>query len=199
MRSFEERKAEIFRRSEERIRERKRNRNRILSFCIPVCLILCIWSAFTLPSVFSSKDKNMIPEKGMDIVGSTDLTGGTYIQTECLSDESTFFLSDVLKVNVNEVERLCDIFDSFLPDGEESVSDGICDEEEKKENSAQSSSGEFSSGYRITFVKEGNVSEIYTLKGSVLTEEKTNRKVILTEDQKALILEELGLTEEEED
>ena len=42
MRSFEERKAEVFRRSENRIKERKRNRNRILAMCIPICLVITV-------------------------------------------------------------------------------------------------------------------------------------------------------------
>lgn len=45
MRSFEERKAEIFLRSENRIKERKKNRKRILTVCIPLCVILILGSA----------------------------------------------------------------------------------------------------------------------------------------------------------
>ena len=45
MRSFEERKAEIFLRSENRIKERKMNRRRILTVCIPLCVILIAGSA----------------------------------------------------------------------------------------------------------------------------------------------------------
>lgn len=40
MRKLEDCKAEVFRRSEERIKERKRNRNRALACCIPLCLLL---------------------------------------------------------------------------------------------------------------------------------------------------------------
>ena len=48
MRNFEERKAEVFRRSENRIKERKRNRNRILAMCIPLCLVVTVWSIMIL-------------------------------------------------------------------------------------------------------------------------------------------------------
>ena len=51
MRNFEERKAEIFRRSENRIKERKRNRNRILAMCIPLCLVLTIFSVVMIPGM----------------------------------------------------------------------------------------------------------------------------------------------------
>lgn len=36
MRSFEERKAEVFRRSENRIKERRKARSRALAVCIPL-------------------------------------------------------------------------------------------------------------------------------------------------------------------
>ncbi len=40
MRSFEERRAEVFRRSRDRIKEYNRNRIRILTMCIPFCLVM---------------------------------------------------------------------------------------------------------------------------------------------------------------
>ena len=49
MRNFEQRKAEVFRRSEERIHTRRKRRNCILAFCIPLCLILTVWSAGLFP------------------------------------------------------------------------------------------------------------------------------------------------------
>ena len=51
MRNFEERKAEVFRRSKNRIKERKRNRNRILAMCIPLCLVLTIFSVVMIPGM----------------------------------------------------------------------------------------------------------------------------------------------------
>lgn len=49
MRNFEQRKAEVFRRSKERISARRRRRNCILACCIPLCLILAVWSAGLFP------------------------------------------------------------------------------------------------------------------------------------------------------
>lgn len=49
MRNFEQRKAEVFRRSKERIQLRRKQRNCILAFCIPLCLILTVWSAELFP------------------------------------------------------------------------------------------------------------------------------------------------------
>ena len=194
MRSFEERKAEIFRRSNERIRERKRRRNRILSLSVPLCLILVV-SAFFLPNVLSRKDKNAFPEEGMDMVAGTELSRGNYIQVESFGGESAL-LSDVSNMNSLEVERICNLIKDLFPIEEESILDSEGDAE-KNENSDQSTHLASSADYRIIFVKEGQVIEVYLLKGSVLTEEKTGRRAVLTEKERALILEEIGLTVKE--
>ena len=69
MRNFEERKAEVFRRSENRIKERKRNRNRILALCVPLCLILTVMSVTMLPSMLSIGDKNSAADELGNMAG----------------------------------------------------------------------------------------------------------------------------------
>ena len=68
MRNFEERKAEVFRRSEERIRMRKRTRNSIVALCLPFCIAVAILSVKFLPKLISFND----------IVGDTEITEESY-------------------------------------------------------------------------------------------------------------------------
>jgi len=49
MRNLEDCKAEIFRRSEKRIKERKRARKRVLAYCIPLCLMLVVGGLYLGP------------------------------------------------------------------------------------------------------------------------------------------------------
>jgi len=58
MRNFEERKVEVFCRSENRIKERKRNCNRILALCIPLYLMLTIWSVTILTAMLPVRSDN---------------------------------------------------------------------------------------------------------------------------------------------
>ena len=51
MRELNECKAEVFRRSDNRIKERRRKFNRVLAFCVPLCLILTIFSVTILPAM----------------------------------------------------------------------------------------------------------------------------------------------------
>ena len=49
MRNLEDCKAEVFRRSEERIKERKRKRGRVLACCVPLCLLLVAGGLYVRP------------------------------------------------------------------------------------------------------------------------------------------------------
>ncbi len=59
MRSLDECKAEIFRRSERKIKQRKKTRSRILAACIPLCLCIGIGAAGVLSGGFDAKSENM--------------------------------------------------------------------------------------------------------------------------------------------
>ena len=69
MRNFEERKAEVFRRSEKRIKERIRKRNSLLAVGIPMCLVFIVLSITS----FRVKEAETIPGVGEEV---TD--GDTY-------------------------------------------------------------------------------------------------------------------------
>lgn len=65
MRNFEERRAEIFRRSEERINARKQARKRVLLCTVPVLVCAVIWSAVALPGTLTERGgSNTLAESG---------------------------------------------------------------------------------------------------------------------------------------
>ncbi len=59
MRSLDAYKAEIFRRSEIKIKQRKKTRNRILAACIPLCLCIGIGTVGFPAGGFGAKSENM--------------------------------------------------------------------------------------------------------------------------------------------
>ncbi len=69
MRNLEDCKAEVFRRSEERIKERKRKRNCVLACCIPLCLLLVAGGLYIRPLLepvdesMKSGGTNQIPDR----------------------------------------------------------------------------------------------------------------------------------------
>ena len=199
MRNYDERKAEIFRRSENRIKERKRNRNRILALCIPLCLIITVMSVTMLPSLFPVYDKNMSAEdEGKDSAGGIESSGILTMQVELLGKDDAL-QSSVMNEDANAVTQIYYAIESvFVSAGEngkpaasqESVEDY---EDKHKENYSQSGTTTLSSGYKITFRTDKDTKAVFILNGNTLTNVQTNEKVTLSEDQRSQILNELGI------
>ena len=72
MRELNECKAEVFRRSDNRIKERRRKFNRVLALCVPLCLILTIFSITILPAMMPA-GKDMAP--GADGLSGNETSG----------------------------------------------------------------------------------------------------------------------------
>lgn len=69
MRTFEERKEEIFRRSEQRIVQRKKTVRRVLLTCVPAVLCVAVLSVVMVRQGFGRLD-NAAPESAMDANGA---------------------------------------------------------------------------------------------------------------------------------
>ena len=76
MKGLNEYKAEIFRRSESRIKERRRNRNRVLALCIPLCLILVLIPAAVLPAFTADSSPDV--SDSAPLIDSVSMDDGAY-------------------------------------------------------------------------------------------------------------------------
>jgi len=80
MRELNECKAEIFRRSEKRIAQGKKRRNRIIALCVPLCILVSLWSVFILPAMMPAgsdmvENEEEIPDfDGADISNKGDFS-----------------------------------------------------------------------------------------------------------------------------
>lgn len=199
MREINECTAEVFRRSEKRIKERKRNRNRILAFCIPLCLIVTVWSIMILPAMMPASKSDNNAGEGMDIMGSVDGTAAAYVRVEVMST-GTATQSAILKDDADEVAQIYyTVQSSFVNSGggnkesakEEAEDDALTDE---NKDYSQSGTTNLSSGFRIIFSTENGAQTIYSLSGDKLINETTKQETILAEDQRSNLLNMLGLT-----
>jgi len=198
MREINECTAEVFRRSEKRIKERKRNRNRILAFCIPLCLIVTVWSIMILPAMMPANKSDNNAGEGMDIIGSVDGTDTAFVRVEVMSS-GTATQSTILKDDADEVAQIYyTVQSSFVNSGggnnesvnEEAEDDGLT---ENKDYS-QSGTTNLSSGFRIIFTTENGAQTIYSFSADKLINETTKQETILTEDQRSNLMNMLGLT-----
>ena len=199
MREINECTAEVFRRSEKRIKERKRNRNRILALCIPLCLIVTVWSVMILPAMMPANKSNNAAGEGMDMAGSVDGTAAAYVRVEVMST-GTATQSAILKDDADEVAQIYyTMQSSFVNSGggnkesakEEAEDDALTDE---NKDYSQSGTTNLSSGFRIIFSTENGAQTIYSLSGDKLINETTKQETILAEDQRSDLLNMLGLT-----
>ena len=199
MREINECTAEVFRRSEKRIKERKRNRKRILVFCIPLCLIVTVWSIMILPAMMPANKSDNNAGEGMDIMGSVDGTDTAFVRVEIMSI-GTATQSTILKDDADEVAQIYyTVQSSFVSSGEgnkESANDKAEDDALTEENKDYSQSGttNLSSGFRIIFTTENGAQTVYSLSGDKLINETTKQETILTKDQRTNLLNMLGLT-----
>ena len=199
MRNFEERKAEVFRRSENRIKERKRNLNRILAMCIPLCLMLTVLSVTMLPSLLPINNKNMANDGTPEAVGGLTGTSAEFVSVSVsgvgLTPENNILVEDTNKV----AQIYYTVQSSFVAYGggnKENVDvkpgdDSLTEEEDKEYSSSETTN--FSSGYKLTFTAANGTQSTYTLNGYVLTYNNTDKSVTLTDTQRSQILDQLGL------
>ena len=190
--------AEVFRRSEKRIKERKRNRNRILMCCIPLLICITVFSTAILPAMMPAKKGENLSDNCSDMAGNADGTNVAYVSVEVIN-VGTATQSSILKDDADEVAQIYyTLQSSFVNSGgdnKESVNDmeddGLV---EDNKDFSQSGTTNLSSEFRIIFTTENGSQTIYSLSGYKLINETTKQETLLTADQLSNILDTLGST-----
>ena len=210
MRNFEERKAEVFRRSENRIKKRKRNRNRILALFIPLCLIVTVWSVTILPSIFSFGTKKSHNEDIVNIYNETEESTGA-VNT---GSRHSFVSVDVRGTGANaehhseftdtsDVENVFErIYNILIP--YESHRDIVGDFDDKSKGVMSGNSSEQnktslnntkSSSYIITMTTASGYKRIFKLTDNKLYDSQLGIEINLNNEQINALKSSLGLTE----
>ena len=198
MRNFEERKAEVFRRSENRIKERKRNRNRILALCIPLCLILTVWSVMILPAMLPVAEKDAGAEQEIGFNGSTNDADGAegkhiYLSIEVKDNDSDFYSEITDSSGVTNVYE--NVFLAFEDQDAGNDMSGVIQESTSDDESKESANNSKDShSYTITMNAADGSNRIYLLDNNMLKDVTFNRTTILNDEQLANLKLALGLT-----
>ena len=195
MRNFEERKAEVFRRSEKRIKERKARRNHILMACIPLVLCITLLGAFLFPGATpedprfnGSAGGGLTEEKFESLscpIAKITVTGGNFSQT------------------YKEVEDLLLISDQLYSYGSRgsetngTTDDGIASEGDDRKENADDIYGNITDhsnvAYTITLVTHEGVKTEYRLAGKTLENLTTKQTYHLSQTQVNELYELLGI------
>lgn len=210
MRNFEERKAEIFRRSENRIKKRKRNRNRILALLIPLCLIVTVWWVTRLPSMLSFGTKKSQNEDIVNIYNETEEETGA-VNT---GSRHSFVSVDVRGTGANaehhseftDTSDVDDVFDRIynilIPYESHRDIVGDFDDEStgvmsgnSSEQNKTSLNNTKSSSYIITMTTASGYKRIFKLTDNKLYDSQLGIEINLNNEQINALKSALGLTE----
>lgn len=190
MRNFDERKKEIFKRSNERIAKRRKTQ-KTLSLCIPLALCVTVLSVIFIPKIALLKDKNAADKY---VYTTSDVA---YTSLE-IKDNAIFLTYSKNYKNQADIDKAYKIIASHFADndclGTEDFADK--DTEPKKENfnsDGYTQDTSKSLSYTITFSSPNGVSTVYVLDGNTLTNNATKNKITLNNTQLSELKKTLNL------
>lgn len=198
MRELDECTAEVFRRSEKRIKERRRNHSRILAVCIPVCLIVTVWSAIIFPGMMPTADTSDLAQAVEEINGKAEGSlAGPYVSVEIqtagpLPEGHDREVTDRLAV----AEMFRAIQSLFADtDGNDLTDGGNVPAEEEPAANDLTDAASNRTDCTITFTAEDGSRAVYRLSGNELANERTNETIFLSDPQMAKLLAVLNISE----
>lgn len=189
MRDFEQRKAEIFRRSEERLTQRKRRRRMIIS-CVPIVICIAVLSVVHVPDLIptiNTEGKSQVEENRDTSSVQTDETKSySAVKVQARSENTEFYREfeepESVEKIVNTIEKYnCEKNNASASTEAETDYDNAAAggatmaaelPEDKKED-----------GYRITVVSSDGSERVYTIADGYLRDLTNGKKVFLTKEQ----------------
>ena len=189
MRNFEERKAEVFRRSEKRIKERKQRRNHMLMACIPLVLCLTIFGAFLFPQM---DDFKQAPESSNEQFSGTmgkDEIGGLFAGSVEVSGNgvSSYYTS------VENVQGIMRLINGIVAVPETNDGDDLRDYITDESTSTDANENYQENCYKIVVHRSDGTSTEYLLVGSRLIDQNTQQEFPVSEDTMKDLKNALGI------
>lgn len=203
MRTFEERMAEISRRSEKIKKERKDMRNRLLLACIP--LVVCVGLyGILLMGQGNSGNLMPVPESKPELDGATgslDGTGFGYTQLHFAAGSPVTDEAEQLLTDQEQVKAVYTLLTERYRYGMSSESK-VEDDGDSRSPTEDQESADISDvpldnyaqvmEWRFTFRTSGGAEAIFTLTGNRLTDAATGESNILPPEQLSKLWELLG-------
>ena len=208
MKDFNERKAEILRRANERITRRKVIKNRILSMAIPFFVLGVALSVFLSGGFFAEKSKGVedteFYEEDFFANSETDdyfmdTIPDSYIAEIKVSDNNGSLLeytADNDSEKINEIQKIINgVFDFGAGNDEfESSTSATIPPSENNQDEEVKGQGNITE-YKIQMVDSLGEKAVFVLKGYKLTDIDSGETVILDNTQRDNLLNTLGLKE----
>ena len=198
MRDLNECTAEVFRRSEKRIKERRKNHSRVLAVCIPVCLIAAVGSAIIFPPMLLAEE---ISDRAQ-VVGESAMSGPESIAcpyTAVEIRESGMFPEEY-SGNVTDPAAVTEMFRAIHlffadTDSNDMANGGNLPLKEEPGANDLTDAASNRTDCSIIFTAEDGSQAVYHLSENTLVNVSTNETVSLSDSQTAGLMAVLGLSE----
>ena len=189
MRNFEERKAEVFRRSEKRIKERRARRNHILMTCIPLVLCLTIFGAFLFPQLDDFKQAPESSNEQFSGAMGKDEIGGLFTGSVEVSGNgvSSYYAS------VENVQGIMRLINGIVAVPETNDGDDLRDYITDESTSTDKNENYQENCYKIVVKRSDGTSTEYLLVGSLLIDQATQQEYPVSEDAMKDLKSALGI------
>ena len=191
MRELNECQAEVFHRSEKRIKARKKRRNHILMACIPIVLCVSLFSVLNLPDMMSAGSSDFAaPEMYANGV-TEDMLGSL----SCTVSEITVAGSGFSQsyTDLDQILRISNQLYAYETRGWGDGNSEVADDEDGSENISGVTADSATAGYRITLVMREGENARYLLAGNTLKNLITNQAHTLTQMQVNELYDLLGI------
>lgn len=193
MRELNELKAEIFSRSEKRIKERKRKRAAVLALAVPICITVAVCSATLLPKITSDGADAFLEE----VTGT--LEDGTSGSLVCSYTEVTVYGKNDT-VTITDKVQVTKIFQAvFTGENESAVSNNAMPGDSVQDSNGDPTKHESDNlkgparEITITFATAEGDTTTYTLSGNEVTNVDEGVTTILSDEELSELKELLGL------
>ena len=204
MRDLMECQAEVFRRSEKRIRERKQRRNHILMACVPV--VFCAALLFALKPIMPSDQKTEpedttqqestgLPESdGMMASNSVAVIGSGFSNNVTMLEDFQAITGIIESITTGSGDRNNATTDEPLygdasdVDGDASDVDGAASDVD--------GAAPMSGGYLVTVIGEDGTETVYRLDGLSLVNQTTNERFLMDAETGSLLNNALGIPQD---
>ena len=195
MRELHECQAEVFRRSEKRIKERKQRRRRILMTCIPLVLCLTIFGTFLFPQL----NNNMQAPEGMPESETQAAMGQDENQSMTCSIVEIKVSGNGVSIRYTDVADLLLISDQLntygtrAPETSGTTNEDGSDRSENADDVVGGVADSVNAAYTITLITHEGEKTEYQLIGNTLFNQTTNQAYTLTYEQVKELREILGV------
>ena len=189
MRELHECQAEVFRRSEKRIKERKQRRNHMFMACISLVLCLTIFGAFLFPQMDDFKQAPESSNEQFSGAMGKDEIGGLFAGSVEVSGNgvSSYYTS------VENVQGIMRLINGIVAVPETNDGDGLRDYITDESTSTDKNENYQENCYKIVVHRSDGTSTEYLLVGSRLIDQNTQQEFSVSEDTMKDLKNALGI------